>query len=250
MISADFIKELDRLSREAAGAQYQPVHPEQEPDHVYFMGGERVTAAPQPRKHTAMDLDTIAKFAAENKESAVWYHRTGIVCIIHEPTRRDVVRLPLTYSPQMKTVMEWGKGLAFKQPQLILTLRTMFKSCLTFSPKLIDLLRHVRFKTNSDGTSNVVGPGKRSIGKVIEAEVTGIEQIPEDFILHVPVFDGPLTRSAQVEIALEMDAASETFTLIPIPGAVEKAIVEGEAWIREKLSDELGEYDRLYYGVP
>lgn len=221
-----------------------------EPPHVYYKDGEKVHAEPNPRSHEASDITAVIEFAKEFTESRTWYTRNALVSVLNDDAdRRERIRLQVNPSQQISTVIKWGnKSTPMSQAGLILLLRTMFKHSLAQAPKLIEILRVLKFNTGKSVDSSVQ-KGKTSVGKSIESEVTGAAEIPDDFILDVPLFDGIFPRlRGQIEIAIEMDAASETFTLYVVPGSVEGAYRDAEDIIGNTLREELGE--KVYYGTP
>lgn len=253
MLDATFVNAIADRAVAAAGINFKPYRPEAEPAHVYFLGSERHEAVPAPRGHKAADLSAIVAFAKYyEKTSAVWYDRNGVACLIDDQLRRDQVGIKLHPSPQLAMIKSWGDcSKPYKQSSLVLMLRTLFKNNLRQCPKLIYILRVLRFQVGSDVDAKVAH-GKSSVGKQITSVVTGADVLPEGFVVEIPVWDNAnLDRQFAVEIALDMDAASESFSLLPIPGAIESAQAEGEAWLAGLLTEGLGkEYQRLYYGCP
>jgi hypothetical protein len=226
-----------------------------EPPYVYFVNGERKIAEPAPRAHVAKDLSAIIAFAKASEEiqantATVWYSADGVVCFIDDATRRDYIYLPLSFSPQLKEIIKWGdRSPPIKHHAFILLLRTMFKYCLTQAPNLIANLRVVKFASSST-TNSATGSSKVSIGKSIEAEVSNADGIPEEFFFNVPIFAEPLSKmEGLIDVALQCDAGSESFTLIPTPGAVAKQIALAENAIGATLREELGE-GVVHYGSP
>lgn len=224
---------------------------EPEPSHVYYLNGERTEATPAPCNFTAKDLTAIVQFATQNPKSTVWYSSDGVIVILDPETRRNHVTLPLEYSPQLYEIVSWGdRSKPISQRDLILKLRTVFKRCLDHSPQLIELLRALRFTTGTT-TDAKVSASKTSIGKSVEAEVTGAAALPDEFYLDVPIFSGGafMTIRGRVEVAIEVDAAAATFTLHPIPGMVSQQIALAEGSIGQTLRAAIGE-DRVHYGNP
>jgi hypothetical protein len=152
----------------------------------------------------------------------------------------------------MLEIQRWGAGVKFEQKQLILMLRTRFKDCQGPCQGLLTALRHIKMFRNVR-TEAKITPGKASIGRSLETEVSGVTQLPEDFELDVPVFDGafPMLRG-KVEVALEVDAEAERFVLIPIEGSDEDVIRKAEAKIGEMLAEGMDDafQRRLHYGRP
>lgn len=239
---------LDRLLK--IGAELKPdVFPVGgEPSHVYYFRlpdgrYEKRTADPQPRKHVAADLDTLAEIAGEHESTAeIWYSRAGVTLFLDKDERRNVVTMPLDLSPQIRRLAELEQHKpAFSQAEIIRELRITFAGCLGPAGNLVEILRRVKFNATQD-SDQTIQHGKSSLGKQITAQVTGAGIIPEDFVMDVPVFTSPrLAHIRQaVHVALEPDAATCRFQLIPFPGRVEAAVSMGEAAVGADIKTELG----------
>lgn len=232
----EFLETVSSQAVKAAGQQH--IHPKEEPGHVYFLDGKKHVAEPAPRKHVAFDLSAIIEFAQANAGASVWYDRDAVVCLIDDATRRDRVTLSLAMSDQLDEIHGWERGKAFSQRELIFLLRTMFARNMARCPNLLAALRKVNV-TNNAGGSSEIKPGKVSVSRSVEHEVSGAASLPEHFELDVPVFDGVFPSvGGTVAIALELDAASPSpFTLIPFPGDLERVWRAAEEWIGDQLRD-------------
>lgn len=220
-------------------------------------------AEPQPRQHKASDLATIARFVSDHSDHAevdgvelgpvVWYSRSGVVALLKDDQRRDRVAILLNPSPQMVTLSDLaGKEPWHDHPGFVRLLRIKLADTLSLAGNLVDIVRQVKFNVTTDGQSRV-GHGKASIGKSIESELVGTGAVPETVTLTVQVFDGHPWR-ANVSCAIEIDSASQKFQLLPFPGAIEKALRDGEASLAADLGQALADAQAIdvpvYYGVP
>lgn len=259
---------FDKVVEQAEEANFPKViKPEGEPDHVYYLFtaqgvGTRHEAEPKPRNHTAGDITTLVRFVDaytvsgdETAQAELWFSRSKVVCHIDTDTRRDKVTLPLIPSKQIQLLgaleaspkaMDQKKFLAF----LRIDLANAAGAALT------NAVRHLKFRSSAEGSSSVTH-GKASIGKSLEAQLTGEGTIPEEVYIHVPVFAGYMgQRSFVVSCALEIDADAQLFSLIPFPGETERAIREGEAFVGDTLHGALADAgigdDRVevLYGTP
>lgn len=253
---------FEAISAQAVKANsVQEIHAACEPNHRYALispSGEIhwQEAEPKPRQHYAGDLSAIALFAAKSGDkAAVWFSRAGVVCFTDDATRRDYIQLPLDLSPQLKAVMELERTRKpWKQRDLILFLRTTLRACLAPSGNIIAILRRVKFTVNS-GAQSAIEHGKKSVGRQLDAEVTGTDVLPEYIGLDVPIFaSGFPGITGRIELALEPDPETETFALIPIPGEVERLILSGEMAIGIKVAEALAEMSAedvpVYFGKP
>lgn len=208
------------------------------------------------RDHHALDLATIVAFAKRFKtdKPSIWYHRSGVVCLVNDSDRREKVSFALSYSPQLVELQNLEKKQAIDQRAIIMLLRTTFKNCLSRCPKLIDTLRSIKWGVAKDGQSDI-GRGKSSIGQSLRAELTGIEAIPEYVTLSVPIFaNGSLAFiQSDVECVIEPLEQNQSFQLFPVPGALELAIANAEGLIEQAVKGSFAAKDDsipVYYGTP
>jgi hypothetical protein len=262
---AEGIKAIEELAKLADFPCLQ--HPEQEPDHVYLLNGEPRIAEPKPRLHQAADLSAVVAFALRVRDNndempdirsggtcpTVWYHRSGVVCLLDDATRRDRVELKLAYSPQLLELMALdGKRRKWEQAELILWLRVFFSGCLGEHPDFLPLLRNIRWQSSNEGAGSIQH-GKASVGRAIQAELSSEKPLPEVVTFDVPVFAGCLSLvKASVPCAVEIAVKDERITLIPLAGEIENCLREAEERLGALLAKELGDAagNRLYYGVP
>lgn len=206
-----------------------------------------------PRNHAACDIETVVAFAGDSSE--IWYSRSAIVCLINRDDRRDRVTCKMNLSPQIQALQNLeATGKAYTQAEMILALRTTFAGCLRdeASAQLLPSIRAVKFTRNEEGAS-VVDVGKSSIGKRLTQEVTGSGMpIPETVEMTVPVFAGVVEFNASIKCAIDVDAASGKFRIIPLPLEIESAIISGENCTAVTIETEMKEQEKktpLYCGT-
>jgi|SRR5579863_3284674 len=212
---------------------------------------------PAPSDHKARSLETLTAFAmaladhAEQPLPVVWYSRAGVVLLVDDSTRRDRVTVELVYSRPLNCLADCNaRAVVWSQKDFIRILRTTFADCLGSCGEILRNVRTLQFNRSEVGNSSLQ-QGKASLGKKIESEVTGYDLIPDYLTFQVPVFEGGVIHLlAGVRCALEVDPATATFQLIPLPGQIERAIAEAEDVIAEQLIEALGDKVPVYYGVP
>ena len=236
------------------------VKPEAEPPHVYYVrepNGKLTKwyADPPPKSHTALSMATLvdtAKGLVGPCNPSVWYSAESVVATL-DRDRRDRITLPLDLSEPFKLLRQWHANKpAISQADLIRALRITLADCLASSGNLLDIIRRVRFRTGSDTTAEV-SHGRSSIGKALESEVTGTGILPEYVGFSVPVFATPCVAGirAHVRCALDPDAATGTFRVIPIPGQLESAAEDAVEEIGMTVRDLVGEAAvGVYHGKP
>lgn len=231
------------------------VKPSAEPNHVYYLrqpDGKliRQHAELPPFAHRAESLQPIVDMAGPDEQ--IWYSHAAVVLRMGEDLR-DRVTLELHASDQYKLLKSWKERKpALTQAELIRELRVTLRDSLSQCGELVETLRRVRFNASATIESEV-GHGKASLGKAITGEVTGLKAIPEYVAFTIPVYANPCFRCirAIVECALEPDAATGTFRVIPLPGQLELAIELGLAEIANQIATRLdGRKVPIFHGEP
>lgn len=233
------------------------VKPECEPAHVYYVRRpdgslEKMYAAEPPAKHEAHSLVAITQFAKAADFAEIWHGPGKVVCDFGSDDLRSYITFDLVTSAQLLTLMDWVKGRALPQADLIRALRTTFRDSLGLAGSLVAILQKVRF--NSTATMNgEVGHGKASLGKEVAGEVTGAGAIPEYVKFTVPVYANHSLRGivAVVECALEPDPSNGMFRVLALPGQIEAAFELAHANIEKRLVEQLdGARVDVFYGRP
>ncbi len=231
------------------------VKPSPEPAHVYFLrqpDGKLVRqhAEVHPFVHRAESLQPIADMATIDDQ--IWYSHAAVVLKMGEDLRDRAV-LELHASDQYKLLKSWKERKpALSQAELIRELRITLRDSLSQCGELVEILRRVRFNASATIEAEV-GHGKASLGKAITGEVTGLKVIPEYVTFAIPVYANQCFRGIRepVECALEPDAATGTFRVIPLPGQLELAIDRGLTEIASQIVGRLdGKKVPLYHGEP
>lgn len=238
----------------------QVLKPEQEPEHVYLLttpngGVQRHRAEPKPRRHLASSLGSLADVANTMRSSpaCAWYSRKEVVLLLDDTDRRDSVSLALTLSYPLRALqgLETNRTLWFSQKDFINFLRIDLAGCLGAAGNLLAIVRQLKFRQLAQSAGDIQH-GKASLGKAIEAELTGAGSLPEQVVLHVPVFLNLLLPTQPVLCALDIDPTNEKLALIPLPGTLEQALRGAESAIAEQLAVHLAEHDMesvpVYYG--
>lgn len=236
----------------------QIVAADAEPRHVYYLRNKegelaKVTASPSPDKHQAISLQAIIQKAIDEKATAtVWCSYSKIVTVFGED-KRSTATLELVNSAQFLKLCGWNSTKpALTQADVIREFRTTFYGCLGRAGNLVDVLKKVNFRATSS-TQGEVGHGKASLGKEVTGEVTGVGNIPEYITFDFPLYANACFRNIRSEVtcALEPDAGTGTFRIIPIPGQLEIANDTGLTAIAAQIEKELEESGvGMFFGNP
>ncbi len=249
---------LEKLSEQAVGAAAPQIQ-ESDPTKMYavrkpdgtvdFIGG-RVPW----RKHKAQDLETIAAFAEDHSDAAIWYSRDNVIILTDDGDRRDRVTVEMLKTKQVLALLELdAKRPKYGQREFLFFIRTVLtKGAFPTNPSLIDSLRVVNFEAQEKAEGNLQR-GKISVGKSLNAAVAGLDAVPEFLVVEIPLFDNPfLTDTFPIECALEIYEDEKKFQLFPLPGEVEAAFCSAEAKLSKNIRDLLGTESKVpvYYGKP
>jgi len=176
---------------------------------------------PEPRRHKATsvaDLVTLVKAFADASKPLIFVGINQIVAIIDDE-RRQRIFLTLTPSGQRLALELLPKS--FDQRSAINFLRRQFHG--TGLEIYADVLRQVVFDRSQQVSGNVQR-NNESMGKVIEATVTGSQDLPEFMIGNIPVFDPSVFRvKATIQVGVDVRLTEELFDLWLAPDVLNEA---------------------------
>lgn len=264
---------FEAIGQQAVGGQNARVIPIPGAAHRFLLQSpsgllsER-EVTPPPREHQARSLQTVLELAKQHSlfapptvplkvdagalpAVAIWYSRNRVVALLDDATRRDRIYLPLEASPQLKKLAELERtATLLTQREIIFLLRTLFHDCLGRCGDLLGVLRTAKIKRSEDGLATVQH-GKSSVGRSMQAELTGLASIPEYLVLDVPLFASVFAYRGQIHCALEIDVATERFQILPLPKQIELAISEAEEAIGEEIASAVRDDDiAVRHGEP
>lgn len=154
------------------------------------------------------------------KNPAIFYNENTIVLAYDADDRRDVAVCKLVASEQWATLVRIG-GKHVAQDELVRLLRIVFRGCLSDN-RLLALIREIKWAIDTGG-GNSVQHGRESMGKQIVATVQGVDAIPEETSITIPVFDNHTFR-AKIDVAIDINVRNQTFALIPFPQELHNAM--------------------------
>lgn len=281
------ITKVEELAREAELAKVVTV--EGDPTMAYITHNGTLHKHPIPqvpdRKHevqTLADLaevvkdhghvqvthaETAADGAAVGEQvlaplATVWHSDGEVVGLLGDEFRKDRVTMTLITSPVFKRLAELEKAVNHRVPSerpanhldqraFIRLLKFDFDKAGEFG-QLIASARELKFTLNQGGESSLQ-QGRESMGKQVLAEVKGLAEFPEEFVVTYPVYVNPdlAQTSAAVTCCLEIDVASELFIVTPKPDELLAARQHVHQLIGETLQQLLAqEKVPVYYGKP
>lgn len=220
---------------------------------VYVDQGGTLTpldVAPGLRSHRVDSVDDMIAAAQKwNVAPVLWINGDSVVLVTDDADRRDKITLPLVKSNQFAKLIELAKDPELDQPELIRLLRIDLPGAAGRA-ELLATVRNIKWRTASAGNANIQH-GNESMGKTIEAEVSGAGNIPEQVLVSGPVYRNHGEREAAFGVLcdLEIVTADQVFRFKPLPDEIEKVTDAALAGIRDRLVDGLGKVD-VFYGTP
>lgn len=247
---------LNRLLDVGAATRPPILKPEKEPDYIYYLRNpqgnyELREAHVPPRCHQVYSLLTIASLAKGHPGSTIWVSSSGVRLLFDEE-RRDSATLVLTPHPIYSRLQALEKRTLLSQRDFVRLLKLDLAGTQSRCPTLAEAAQAVKCRqvTTSEG---VIQQGKASLGKSLEAELTGVRKFPETVRLEIPMWRELVCPASVIECYLEVDPATETFCLTPLPGALDLAMAQTVVgWLMERLT-ELMQPDThipIYHGSP
>ncbi len=197
------------------------------------------TPKPAARAYVAESLDSIVqltdKFATDraDKKIFVFVSQGGIVTLLDEDDRKERLSFDMRLSDAMCAIegladpTEPGEDppYAFGQRDFIDFLRRKVNGEVE-PDSLISSVRQVKF-TKSDNGESKIQTGRESIGRQVEAEMTGADKIPDEVTISVPYYEnvrdsgGNLFKVA-VDFVLDTNIAEGKFLLRPKAGEIDR----------------------------
>jgi len=251
------INRLADLARE--GKKIAIVPGIDDPRKVYVDEGgqlKHVEIPPPPRNHTVGSLQDLIEYASRLADDKVgldmatpviWHNGNRVCLVIDDRDRRDVVTFPLTTSVEFDAI-EAAPHKPLTQPQLIRLLR--FK--LGADAALIDKFRRLDWRHSTEGRVEV-RHGKESLGKEILAKVEGVDELPEEIVVEIPLYEQQGEREEyEIRLGIEIDTVNQQFGVAAMPGALRAAVDSHQDTIHSRLVRDLHTKKDIpiYYGSP
>lgn len=167
--------------------------------------------------------------------------------------RRD--RLSLSFKPsdgwnELHTIDgEWQK-----QAAMVDALRTKING--RYSPEIVPLIRKIKFKSDSSGSSEVT-TGRVSMGKSIEAAVSGLDgDFPDDVVVELPIYDEFIDENGNalrfgVSCSLDVNPADQTIRLACKAGQLAKALLDADTKMMQAIAAKVTcQNVKIFRGTP
>lgn len=165
--------------------------------------------------------------------------QSSIVALLDEGDRTERLTFPLTKTSTWKRLTQLRDETESLNQRDILDLLRRELDAVYTPGNLITILRSLKFEANSEGTSEIQ-VGKASIGKSVQAKLTGADALPEDVVVNAPIWDNvfvdSIPRTADVRCAFDANTEDQTFFIRPKAGQIEVHERAAMEWLVEQVA--------------
>lgn len=238
-LEAAAIDRIKILAQEAQQQRWVKVDKWVDESHlIIYPDGRREVVEARPKRHseklaTPAELGAFVRDLPDNSAGVLFYSFDQVVYCYDRNDRRDTAACRLDLSPQFRWLSTESQQ-PLNQAGIVRVLRIVFRGCLSRYTELLGLLRQLKF-TAGGQTEADLQHARESMGKSIQAAVTGISALPEELVLHVPVYENhPFT--VDVDCALEVFPAEQAFKLTPYPLELRRARDAAMSSIQDMLT--------------
>lgn len=221
---------------------------------------KEIAVTPPVRNHRVASLEDLILLAAEAADGkldgltaakpVVWHDAGAVRLTLDDADRRDGVTFKLTRSAEFQRLQAIDEcPEPMDQRQFVRNLRIMLGQ-----PELMAIpFRKLDWKTGMQASGEVLR-GRESLGKQVEAQVQGVQDLPEELTIQIPIYrEEGERRPYDCRCAVDIDVSMQRLTLIPFPNQIEDMIDRHQADIRSRLEGALRDKDPkvpIYYGTP
>lgn len=228
----EFLEALDAKLRR--GDECKVVSVPQRPRQVLLSQGggrEWVNADPPLRQPKFTSLASLLGYVQPEKDKAqLFLSQTRLVALLDASDRREAATLELTHTDVWRRVQRLREWTGFKPDSIVRELRN-----LGAPAHFVAAVRKLDFKRQS-GLSAEAKHGRESLGRRVEAEVQGADEIPESFVLDTPVFvEAGCNKPVRVTVDVYLNVQAESVDLRVTADSQDAAVAEVLLDIRETI---------------
>lgn len=201
---------------------------------VFVNGTSETLDIPRPdQASTVATVDdlvaAVERYGGEN--SAIWHNQSCICAVLDDSDRRELIRLDLKLSDQMRAICALPEP--FDPKSLIVWLKKKMVGAV--NDELANVFRSLDFQ-RTDQASSRVKHESESLGRSVQATVT--PTIPEVLKPNVRIYANPdLPMRRVIRLSLDVDHAHGQLELDPLADEVELAVQSVQAEIHELLCE-------------
>jgi hypothetical protein len=230
----------------------------------FIQHGNEIKSFPVPppvRCHTVHSLDDLLRYAEELKNLSiyqaadiggqiptVWHGDDSVILLLNDADRQDRVTFPLSHSERFRQLQHLrDEKPYFNQQSFVYLLR--FR--LGVAADVVNQFRRLEWR---DGGSTAIDihHGNSKLGRSIVSEVQGVDKLPEELPISVPVYcETEERREYAVMCGIEIDTANQRVMIAPLPDELDRVIDLAQKDIHRRLTAGLNELDiPMFYGKP
>lgn len=251
----EFLKLLQDTAVGAHGPHVLPVE-DRRAKH-FVISGERVTVAvpSPPRNHVVQSLDSFVSSAkrygsqgTEDYTTSLWHNHKSLIAVLDDvDDRYDVVTQPLVVSETFAWLSEVSKKV-FDQRQFVQVLKTTLYGAVAES--ILPAIRKVDVQSSSR-TQAEVSHGRERGTKEFAAEMANAANIPEIVTVVCRVYDAvDVALAVNVKCSLDIKLPEMEIRFSPLPNELVKGISATQEYIHDRLVNEWGNAESVFYGTP
>jgi hypothetical protein len=221
-----------------------------DPRTAFIQHGDEIkqfVVPPPVRRHTLHSLSDLIAYAQSDAATkpVVWHGPDGVVLVMDDSDRRDLVTFPLTFSARYQRLRQLAADKpSFDQSRFVRLLRIELG---LDNAAVVSKFRKLDWE-NGDKAAGRVQHGDMRLSKEVVAKVQGVDELPEEIRVPIPVYNQAGERQEyEMVCAVEIDTVNRAFQLIPLPDEIERVLDLAQDDIRKRLT---GELETVYYGEP
>lgn len=208
---------------------------------------ENVDVGPYPRCHHFGSLDDLAGFATRFSDASVWHKKDAVVVLCDDQKRQDMGTLVLEWSREYRVLDKLDHG-EDKYAQAAFV-RLLHRE-LGVDASIVAAFRRLDFQV-LQASYGEFSHGKDRMGKSVQADVQGSQDIPDEITVTVPIYETPGERAPEpIACGVDLEPQNSVIRFRPLPGELSKALESRQVDIRRRLVALLGNGAKIYFGAP
>lgn len=213
---------------------------------------EEKTLPQPPMNARAGNLETLVAVGmlyATGKDQPtpeIWYNHQNVTAYQARELWDDAIVLELHQTERWKLVASL-KNKPYDQAEIIKLLRTGLGDAV--DPSFLETVRKLIF-VQQQKTQAGYEHGKTSMGKAIDAQLSGEVKPPDEIGLSVQVFE-EIPYKTYLRAAVDIDPTAGKFYLVPFPGEIEAGLANTMTYIEGRLITMRESYEHkftIYFG--
>ena len=175
----------------------------------------------------------------------IWVAETAIVGVLGDHPLIGCARFPLRGSRQVKALLR-----AQSSPMDQQAFCRLLRLDLDVPAEVLARYRSLRWSSGAQASA-VQGHGKESLGREVYAALANADDVPESFVLSIPLYDSKGQRdTAAIRCNVDIDTSRETLRIDPAPGAIQAAYDAHAQKNAERLRELVADQATVVLGDP